>query len=255
MGLKGSDGAEVLRAALERGAARDAPRRARLALERLARVREHVEVVTWPGEMGEDEARAAGWEPRVVGSLSGRSLLRALRAGAERRAPGDRLRGLRPHHAGGHGAGGARPGRRRRGPYPLRRRRRHGTQHLQRRRGPRTGHRRARRRQDPLGGVRHHAGRRRRRGGALPARAPRRRPTARERGHGHRRGGVPREPRLRPSLRVHDRAVRPRTHAERQGRRSGRRGAGAERHRHRGHRRHGARGAVRPGPRAPPRAP
>jgi predicted polyphosphate/ATP-dependent NAD kinase len=71
VGLKGSDGAEVLRAALERGAVRDAPRRARLALERLARVRGHVEVVSWPGEMGEDEARAAGFEPRVIGSLEG----------------------------------------------------------------------------------------------------------------------------------------------------------------------------------------
>ena len=78
VGLKGSDGAEVLRAALERGAVRDAPRRARLALERVARVRDHVEVVTWPGEMGEDEARAAGFEPRVAGSLEGhRSFVRA----------------------------------------------------------------------------------------------------------------------------------------------------------------------------------
>jgi predicted polyphosphate/ATP-dependent NAD kinase len=72
VGLKGSDGAEVLRSALERGAVRDAPRRARLALARLARVRGHVEVVTWPGEMGEDEARAAGFEPRVLGSLGAR---------------------------------------------------------------------------------------------------------------------------------------------------------------------------------------
>ena len=72
VGLKGSDGADVLRAALERGAVRDAPRRARLALERLARVRDHVEVLTWPGEMGEDEARAAGFEPRVLGSFAGR---------------------------------------------------------------------------------------------------------------------------------------------------------------------------------------
>ena len=72
VGLKGSDGAEVLRAALERGAARDAPRRARQALERLAREREHVEVLTWPGEMGADEARAAGWEPRVLGTFAGR---------------------------------------------------------------------------------------------------------------------------------------------------------------------------------------
>ena len=72
VGLKGSDGADVLRAALERGAVREAPRRARQALERLARVREHIEVLTWPGEMGEDEARAAGYEPRVLGSFDGR---------------------------------------------------------------------------------------------------------------------------------------------------------------------------------------
>ena len=72
VGLKGSDGADVLRAALERGAVREAPRRARQALERFARVRDHVEVLTWPGEMGEDEARAAGYEPRVLGSLDDR---------------------------------------------------------------------------------------------------------------------------------------------------------------------------------------
>jgi predicted polyphosphate/ATP-dependent NAD kinase len=73
VGLKGSDGPEILRRALELGAVRDAPRRARLALERLARVRAHVEIVTWPGEMGEDEARAAGFEPRVLGTFCGRS--------------------------------------------------------------------------------------------------------------------------------------------------------------------------------------
>ena len=72
VGLKGSDGAEILRRALERGAVREAPRRARQALERLARVRDHVQVVTWPGEMGEDEARAAGFDPAVVGSVEGR---------------------------------------------------------------------------------------------------------------------------------------------------------------------------------------
>lgn len=72
VGLKGSDGPEILRRALERGAVREAPRRARQALERLARVRDHVQVVTWPGEMGEDEARAAGFDPVVVGSVEGR---------------------------------------------------------------------------------------------------------------------------------------------------------------------------------------
>jgi predicted polyphosphate/ATP-dependent NAD kinase len=72
VGLKGSDGADVLRRALERGAMRDSPRRARQALERLFRVGDRVEILTWPGEMGEDEARAAGFEPRVLGSFAGR---------------------------------------------------------------------------------------------------------------------------------------------------------------------------------------
>lgn len=72
VGLKGSDGADTVRKALALGAVREAPGRAERALERLARVKDHVEIVTWPGEMGEDEARAAGFEPTVVGSLAGR---------------------------------------------------------------------------------------------------------------------------------------------------------------------------------------
>jgi len=91
VGLKGSDGAEILRQALELGAVRDAPRRARLALERLSRLRDHIEIVTWPGEMGEEEARAAGFEPRVLGSLEGRRSY--IECERERRA------GAAPHMA------------------------------------------------------------------------------------------------------------------------------------------------------------
>jgi predicted polyphosphate/ATP-dependent NAD kinase len=75
VGLKGSDGVDTVRKALELGAVREAPGRAQRALERLARVKDHLEIVTWPGEMGEDEARAAGFEPTVVGSLAGRPML------------------------------------------------------------------------------------------------------------------------------------------------------------------------------------
>ena len=75
VGLKGSDGADIVRRALELGAVRESPRRAQLALERIARLREHLEVLTWPGEMGEDEARAAGFEPTVVGSPAARPRL------------------------------------------------------------------------------------------------------------------------------------------------------------------------------------
>jgi predicted polyphosphate/ATP-dependent NAD kinase len=73
VGLKGSDGAEIVRQALERGAVREAPGRAALALGRLARLREQIEIVTFPGEMGEDEARACGLDPLVVPGVIGAS--------------------------------------------------------------------------------------------------------------------------------------------------------------------------------------
>ena len=72
VGLKGSDGVDIVHRALELGAVRDAPRRARLALDRLARLKDEIEILAAPGEMGEDEALAAGFAPTVVGSLAGR---------------------------------------------------------------------------------------------------------------------------------------------------------------------------------------
>jgi predicted polyphosphate/ATP-dependent NAD kinase len=66
VGLKGSDGADVIRKAVELGAVRESPQRAQLALARLAQLRDRVEIVTCPGEMGADECRAAGFAPRVL---------------------------------------------------------------------------------------------------------------------------------------------------------------------------------------------
>ena len=93
VGLKGSDGVEIVRRALELGAPRDAPRRAELALARLAPLHDRLKIVTWPGEMGEDEARAAGFEPDVLSSFSGRPTFvaceTARRAGRRPRLSGD----------------------------------------------------------------------------------------------------------------------------------------------------------------------
>jgi predicted polyphosphate/ATP-dependent NAD kinase len=68
VGLKGSDGAEIQQQARALGAVAHAGDRAVEALQRLHRVPD-LEIVTYPGEMGEAAARAAGFEPRVIGEI------------------------------------------------------------------------------------------------------------------------------------------------------------------------------------------
>ena len=75
VGLKGSDGADIVRRALELGAAREAPSRAAHALRRLERLKDRLRVVTYPGEMGEDEARAAGFSVELLEPASARGTL------------------------------------------------------------------------------------------------------------------------------------------------------------------------------------
>ncbi len=69
VGLKGSDGADTLQKALALGARPEAPRRAVEALSMLQDLKGALEIVAYPHEMGEDEARQAGFEPTVVGSI------------------------------------------------------------------------------------------------------------------------------------------------------------------------------------------
>jgi predicted polyphosphate/ATP-dependent NAD kinase len=69
VGLKGTDGkAEEAR---ERGAEPRAPDRALAALEALAERAPDAEIVTYGGQMGEDYAREAGFDPEVVGEPAG----------------------------------------------------------------------------------------------------------------------------------------------------------------------------------------
>jgi len=72
VGLKGSDGPEILKRALELGAVPESPRRAVEALRRLEPARESIEVVTYPDEMGESEARECGFAPTVIGRVRAR---------------------------------------------------------------------------------------------------------------------------------------------------------------------------------------
>jgi predicted polyphosphate/ATP-dependent NAD kinase len=69
VGLKGSDGVETQRRALELGAIPESPHRATLSLIPLLGLRGTLEVVTFPREMGEMSAREAGFTPRVIGEI------------------------------------------------------------------------------------------------------------------------------------------------------------------------------------------
>jgi len=69
VGLKGSDGREILARAKKMGARPEAPQRAIRALKNIAIVKDSIEVITCPGEMGEEEALACGIRPKVVGHI------------------------------------------------------------------------------------------------------------------------------------------------------------------------------------------
>ena len=69
VGLKGSDGQDILEKAMELGAVPTSPRRAVDALRIISSMKDVVEIITYPHEMGEDEARECGFEPKVIGSI------------------------------------------------------------------------------------------------------------------------------------------------------------------------------------------
>jgi len=68
VGLKGTDG-DALKKAIELGAKPVSPSRAAEMLESLSSMKKAFELVTYPGEMGENEAIKAGFNPKVIGSL------------------------------------------------------------------------------------------------------------------------------------------------------------------------------------------
>ena len=68
VGLKGTDTEAILHEARARGARPQAPTRAAAVLDALARVDQPFELLAAPGTMGEEEARAAGLSPKVLGA-------------------------------------------------------------------------------------------------------------------------------------------------------------------------------------------
>jgi len=66
VGLKGSDGEEILRKAIQLGATPISPSRAIQALSRIAPIKESIDLLTCSHEMGEEEARECGFRPRIL---------------------------------------------------------------------------------------------------------------------------------------------------------------------------------------------
>ena len=69
VGLKGSDGVDTLRKARELGATETSPARAAETLKWFIAMKDEIELFTYPGEMGENEARLVGFEPKVLGKI------------------------------------------------------------------------------------------------------------------------------------------------------------------------------------------
>jgi len=70
VGLKGTDDQEIVKRARELGATPVSPVRATEALEMVAHIKDDIELITYPFEMGEDEAGKCGLDPIVIGSIT-----------------------------------------------------------------------------------------------------------------------------------------------------------------------------------------
>ncbi len=70
VGLKGSDGEEILRKAIELGAKPESPNRATEALKIISQIKDQIEAITYPKEMGEYELVKAGFTPKVIGNAN-----------------------------------------------------------------------------------------------------------------------------------------------------------------------------------------
>ena len=69
VGLKGTDGLDVVRMARNLGAEPESPKRTVEALKIVSGIKDRIEVITYPHEMGEEECREAGLRPTVIGSI------------------------------------------------------------------------------------------------------------------------------------------------------------------------------------------
>ncbi|NIM89822.1 MAG: ATP-NAD kinase [Candidatus Aminicenantes bacterium] len=69
VGLKGTDGSQILEKALKLGAKPVSEKRTREALQKLESLKGSVELITYPRQMGEKVAVDGGFSPKVIGSI------------------------------------------------------------------------------------------------------------------------------------------------------------------------------------------
>jgi predicted polyphosphate/ATP-dependent NAD kinase len=69
VGLKGSDGLAIQQKARELGAEPRATQRTIEALKHISQLEEKVDVITYPGEMGEYAAKTCGFAPIIIGTI------------------------------------------------------------------------------------------------------------------------------------------------------------------------------------------
>lgn len=69
VGLKGSDGIDIVKKAISMGAEITSPGRAIETLRDLAPYMKNFDLITYPSEMGEDEAVQSGFSPMVLGKI------------------------------------------------------------------------------------------------------------------------------------------------------------------------------------------
>lgn len=70
VGLKGTDGEETLEKALKLGALPESPQKARKALDYIIKNIPGIEILTYPGDMGENECIDVGITPIVIGEIN-----------------------------------------------------------------------------------------------------------------------------------------------------------------------------------------
>lgn len=70
VGLKGTDGPDILENAIKLGAKPQSHARANEALKKLDSLKEKIDLITYPEKMGETVAIECGFSPKVIGSLT-----------------------------------------------------------------------------------------------------------------------------------------------------------------------------------------